>query len=81
MVSALGVANNRKVSQEQGKEIQIQTLEINDSGLVVSPQRIWLGQGVSSGTSKTKFDISHPPSPRFVCTQTTHSARIQTVLT
>ena len=30
-----GVANNRKVSLEQGQEVQIQTLEINDSGLVV----------------------------------------------
>ena len=30
-----GVANNRKVSPEQGKEVQVQTLEIPDGGLVV----------------------------------------------
>ena len=30
-----GVANNRKVSQEKGQEVQVQTLEIPDSGLVV----------------------------------------------
>lgn len=30
-----GVANNRQVSQEQGKQVQIQTLEVCDGGLVV----------------------------------------------
>jgi hypothetical protein len=47
-----GIADNRKVSLERGKLLQVKHLEIPESGLVVYLQGVWLGQSVLSVVQK-----------------------------